>query len=272
MRAIAWLIFYGLLGVGAYFAYPYVKGPMFAWLDEEDPFIRKILLADGSPIRINLRKLTADDFPPLVSLASDVEARLPDGSATRLFNSGSKLKPVRYYDGRVTLEDDTGGFMAEIAVGQTDFAKLTLDNMVARIKATMESEGVIFASEDFSEEDSEAVEKEKIVEEKVVEEVVEEDPNKRIELPKGELTPEEIVIAMQQYVEDEKVTEFTYDQVEEWDAGEDEEIDGKSVQTGTVTVTSQTVFGSESTKKAKAIIVKGRVRRMIWPKSGFEVE
>ena len=75
---------------------------------------------------------------------------------------------------------------------------------------------------------------------------------------------------MQQSIRSGQIKEFTVDQVQDWQAGPQETVDGQSYQTGTVTYRAETIFGVK-TIQAKALIQNGRVVRWIWPKSGMEI-
>jgi hypothetical protein len=75
---------------------------------------------------------------------------------------------------------------------------------------------------------------------------------------------------MQQSIRSGQIKEFTADQVQDWQAGPQETVDGQAYQTGTVTYRAETIFGVK-TIQAKALIQNGRVVRWIWPKSGMEI-
>lgn len=80
-----------------------------------------------------------------------------------------------------------------------------------------------------------------------------------------------IVAAMQESVKSGGVNEFGFDQVLEWTAGEDEERDGASYQTGKVTYKAETIFGVKNIQ-AQALILNGKVAKWIWPTSGMEIK
>lgn len=82
--------------------------------------------------------------------------------------------------------------------------------------------------------------------------------------------PQGPVAVMQQSIRNGQIKEFTLDQVQEWQPGPQETIDGEVYQTGVVTYRAETIFGVK-TIQAKAIIKDGVVLRWVWPKSGMEI-
>ena len=84
------------------------------------------------------------------------------------------------------------------------------------------------------------------------------------------LNPEQIVAAMQESVKGGEIKEFKFEQVEGWKAGEEENVDGETYQTGLAAYKAQTIFG-EKTVQAKALIQKGKVVKWIYAKTGMEI-
>ncbi len=273
MRFLGWLFFYLLTFCIGYLLYPQIKAPMFKLIDNKDPFIRNIAFSNGESMRINLRDMKKEDMPASVELKKETEATLPDGSATMKFPIGKKLRPVRFEGNTVTLEDPEKKFLAEIPVTDSDFVEKALDNMVSRVQTTIGADVELIEKETNKSEQTVSKAPEKSATEKEASPTESSsDPDLSIKLPEGTLTDEQIIIAMKQFVKKEKVTEFKFEQISDWKAGAEEEIDGEKVQTGTITVSVESVFGSAEEKTAKAIIKNGRVTKMIWPKSGFEIE
>lgn len=88
--------------------------------------------------------------------------------------------------------------------------------------------------------------------------------------PAAKLDEVAIVKLMQDSIKAGEIKEFTYEQVLGWKAGEEEERDGVSYQTGLVAYEAETIFGVK-TIQAQALIADGRIVRWIWPKSGMEI-
>ncbi len=85
------------------------------------------------------------------------------------------------------------------------------------------------------------------------------------------LDAEGLVKAMQSSISSGQIEEFTGDQVQEWQAGEVETVDGQEYQTGIASYRAETIFGVK-TIQAKALVRDGKVVRWIWPKSGMEIK
>jgi hypothetical protein len=81
----------------------------------------------------------------------------------------------------------------------------------------------------------------------------------------------DVVAVMQASIKGGQIKEFTFDQVQGWKAGEDEDVDGQLYQTGLLVYTADTLFGKR-TLQAKAFIKDGKVERWIWPTSGMEIK
>lgn len=81
----------------------------------------------------------------------------------------------------------------------------------------------------------------------------------------------EIVKLMRESVESGQIEKFTVDDVSEWIAKEDEEIDGVKYQTGVATYEAKTIFGTKNLQ-AKALIKDGKVVRWIGLATGLEIK
>lgn len=108
-----------------------------------------------------------------------------------------------------------------------------------------------------------------------VEEVVQAPEEKAQEEPAAAgpvvLGPEEIVELMKESIRSRQVKEFSFAEVLSWQAGEDEELDGESYQTGLISYKAETILGVK-TVPAKALIQEGKVRKWIWPNTKTEIK
>lgn len=86
----------------------------------------------------------------------------------------------------------------------------------------------------------------------------------------GKLNAEEIVAAMKASVQGGAIKEFTMAQVQGWKAGEEEEIDGETYQTGLAAYKAETIFGVK-TVQAKALFQDGKLKKWIYSKTGMEI-
>jgi len=66
------------------------------------------------------------------------------------------------------------------------------------------------------------------------------------------------------------VNEFSLAQVQGWEAGEQESVDGESYQTGIAAYKAKTIFGVK-TVQAKALIKDGKVVKWVYAKTGMEI-
>lgn len=101
--------------------------------------------------------------------------------------------------------------------------------------------------------------------------VVEEAPEPPAPAVPVVLGPEEIVKLMQESIRSRQVTDFSFEEVLTWKAGEEEEMDGQRYQTGLVTYKAETILGVK-TVPAKALIQNGKVRKWIWPNTKTEIK
>jgi hypothetical protein len=88
--------------------------------------------------------------------------------------------------------------------------------------------------------------------------------------PAAALNAEQIVEVMKASVQGGSIKEFTLAQVQGWKAGEEEDVDGETYQTGLAAYKAQTIFG-EKTVQAKALIKGGKVTKWIYAKTGMEI-
>ena len=89
------------------------------------------------------------------------------------------------------------------------------------------------------------------------------------EVPDG---PVDVVAVMKASIEAGDISEFTFDQVTDWEALEEEEtFGGESYKIGLLTYKAETFVGVR-TIQAKALIKGNKVARWLWPKSGMEIK
>jgi hypothetical protein len=84
------------------------------------------------------------------------------------------------------------------------------------------------------------------------------------------LAGDKIVEAMKASIAAGEIKEFTMEQVKEWEAGEEEEVDGVTYQTGIASYMADTIFGPKPVQ-AKALIKESKVMKWIYSKTGMEI-
>lgn len=88
--------------------------------------------------------------------------------------------------------------------------------------------------------------------------------------PSAALTGAQIEAAMQASIKDGAVKEFKFEDVKAWKAGEDEDVDGVTYQTGMAAYQAETIFGPKPVQ-AKALIKDGKVVKWVYAKTGMEI-
>lgn len=88
--------------------------------------------------------------------------------------------------------------------------------------------------------------------------------------PSAALTAEQIEAAMQASIKDGAVKEFKFEDVKAWKAGEEEDVDGVTYQTGMAAYQAETIFGPKPVQ-AKALIKDGKVVKWVYAKTGMEI-
>jgi len=82
--------------------------------------------------------------------------------------------------------------------------------------------------------------------------------------------PGNVVELMKAHIRGGGIKEFTFEQVQDWQTGADEVINGSTYQTGLIHYKAETIFGEKSID-AKALIHDGKVVRWVW-KSNAEIK
>jgi hypothetical protein len=86
----------------------------------------------------------------------------------------------------------------------------------------------------------------------------------------AKLTPEQIEAVMQANIKEGGVKEFKFEDVKGWKAGEEEDVDGETYQTGMAAYQAETIFGPK-TVQAKALIKDGKIVKWVYAKTGMEI-
>ena len=88
--------------------------------------------------------------------------------------------------------------------------------------------------------------------------------------PAAGLTAEQITALMQENIKGGGVKEFKFEEVKGWQAGEEEDIDNETYQTGLAAYQAVTIFGPK-TVQAKALIKGGKIVKWVYAKTGMEI-
>lgn len=195
--------------------------------------------------------LRPDQFPEKVTLRRSVEFSAPGAAQALVMEAGTQATPVRVEGNDLVVSLVPGGpIEGRVGVMETDLIESlgnqppVVDPPAPPVPDPVDPPVVM---EDPEEEDSPAP------------------------APAASLDAEAIVKLMQESIKAGSISEFTFDQVLGWKAGEDEERDGVTYQTGLVAYKAETIFGVKNIQ-AQALIEGGKIVRWIWPKSGMEIK
>lgn len=247
----------------------------------------KVLVQVGEAPGVDLESLTPEQLPQKITINSDAKVSDTASGITMTIQAGAKVKLVRVEAGNAVISPGEGPFLGKVPVMDTDLLQQLAANPPVPEPANppvAEPPPVAEMTEPAPAPTGESAEPEKAPEPPPVPEpapepapVVEKTPIPEPEPmggAAGESAPsgsDEIVLAMQASIKAAQIKEFTFDQVTEWKAGENETVDGESYQTGLASYSAETIFGNKIIQ-AKALVKGGKVQRWIWPKSGMEIK
>lgn len=190
--------------------------------------------------------VTPGQLPEKVTLKTKVELPLPGSDAPMILPAGAPVTPVRIEGQDLVISPFAGPIEGRVAVMETDLLE-RFGN-----KPPAPEPDPVVAVTPMPEPTPE--------------------PAPEPALPaSAALDAAGIVTVMQGSIKGGQIKEFTFDQVLGWKAGEEEEHDGETYQTGTVAYKAETIFGVKNIQ-AQALIKDGKVAKWIWPKSGMEIK
>lgn len=219
---------------------------------EEEPEMPVETAEEWPEIPAWVAGLTPEQLPEKVTIKKELSFAIEGAEQPMVLPSGAPVTPLRVEGEELVVSPFAGPMEGRIAVMATDLVE-RLGNQPPPEPEPEES-----VAEEPAEDGSEVAEP--------TEEMAEEPAGS--DAPAGE---EGIVAAMQQSLKDGEISEFTFDQVVEWTAGEPEERDGETYDTGKAAYKAETIFGVK-TIQAQALIKDGKVVKWIWPNSGMEIK
>lgn len=265
-------------------------------------------MAGDQPIPDWVARLEPTQLPAKVGLKRSAMVRLSDSPEPVELPVGTRLKTVRIEGDQLVVNPFQGASETMLPIRATDLLDLLGDEAPAPREAEPEVDDVEAASSDSGEAEpareeapaempdattpTDEGETEELDEPEEPEEsdgAVESDGGEEeLVLPDEEVTeaapvPEEseagpvvlddarIVALMQEVVRSGALSEFSFQQVQSWQAGGDTEFDGETFQSGLLVYRAETAFGVTNIE-AKALIRDGSIERWIWPKSGMEIK
>ena len=222
----------------------------------------KVRGADGMmSIFVDLRKLKEDQLPEKVTLSKRAEVKTKDGDSINLEPGTTVL--VKGLDGIYLLI----GAMAGPLEGRVLALSTDLPKQVAIAKAALLT-GVPIPP---------APEPTPPTPEPTPPTPEPTPPTPEPTPPTPEPTPvatnlsaEQIEALMQTSIKAGEVKEFAIGDVKGWKAGEEEEVDGVTYQTGLAAYQADTIFGPKQVQ-AKALIKDGKIVKWVYAMTGMEI-
>lgn len=232
---------------------------------------------------INPNDYAPEQLPKTLKITYPTRFVMESSGLTVNMDVGTTVRLIRLEDNRVIVSPGDTNFKVPLPVSNTDL----LDQLAGIIPIppserkqpvappiTITPADTIASTDGETTElpgdDSEETVTEPVVDDTTDDAIAEKAPEKSEEhLPPP--AKSDVVAIMKNSIMEGQLKEFTFEQVTDWTAGENETVDGLEFATGTVTYTTETLFGKK-TIDAKAYISGKKVARWIWPKSGIELE
>lgn len=264
-----------------------MSGPMIGSMlvkdAKEDTTLQKDIVIGDNVFRVDLAGMRDNELPKVVQTIGQVTLPLKTGDGEKRLATGRKVNLLNRNDKKLIIETMDGLAKGEVEIKQTDIfaviarGKMDALNNVATTgqpalgtPATPVIKPPVVASNDPAPSSTPAPAVEPM-------EPAEPGPEPELEpepepepVSVAKLTPERIVEVMKKSIEGGAVKVFTLDQVTDWKASEDEDIDGVEYQTGLAAYKAQTIFG-EQLVQAKALIKDGKVEKWLYAKTGMEI-
>lgn len=264
-------------------------------LVKENPFfinLTRQVEVNGTKMEVNLKKMSADEKPTSLTLRDPIKMKSEDGSMIRSYEKGQAVDFISLNDrGQLEVADPADAkFTSHIAADKTDIfeevgklkmaaakaKEAAVQAEIARMdqvkkdkaaRATDPDNGMANDGGKISESDNSVAQNDSKVEGTMSEPEGTIQPDPANDTP---LAPGKIVDVMKESIKGGAVKEFTFEQVEEWIAGEEETVDGVSYQTGLVSYKAETIFGVQAVQ-AKALIQGGQVKKWVYAKTGMQI-
>lgn len=252
---------------------------------------------NGIKMEVDLKEMSEDDKPASLTLKDAIEMKSEDGSMIRSYQKGQSIELVSLTDkGQLEVADPADAkFSGKIDADKTDIYEELGKRKMAAIEANEAAVKAEIARVEQVKIDRAAKNPDPAVVPVPDTTVAENDPQGEEPMPEpGATSPQDpepstpatepdpviannstlaadkIVDVMKESIKGGAIKEFTFEQVDEWIAGEAEEVDGVSYQTGLASYKAETIFGVKAVQ-AKALIQDGKVKKWIYAKTGMQI-
>lgn len=219
-----------------------------------------------TPTNIDPSKFPKERLPKKVTLRGDVEFTDKKSELTMKVTAGSKVNLVEVDGFNVVINPGVGNFEGSVPISATNLRELLAALPEGPVTPDPKTEPSAQPDPDPKVEPEPMPEPEP---EPMPEPEPEPEPKPEPEVPAG---PVDVVAVMKSSIQAGEIQEFSFDQVMEWEAVEEEEtFDGENYKVGLLTYKAETFVGVR-TIQAKALIKGNKVARWLWPKSGMEIK
>jgi hypothetical protein len=272
------------LAAAAYFGYMLEPNLRFLLTGKSPSIIetgkdkRVILDLPGNAPNIELRTLTLDQLPAKLLIKTAVEVSDASSGMTMTIKEGSRVKLVRIEGANAVVSPGEGALTGVIPITETDLFQQLAANPPSADRLAVAPPIVI--PQEPEEPESEEAEppgvkpQAPITPEPAKEEpatVVPEVTTKEAPSTPTETATLDVVEVMQASIKSAQIKEFTFEKVLEWQAADDEVINGETYRTGFASYKAETIFGTK-TLKGKALIKGDKVQRWVWENTGKQIK
>jgi len=269
------IVFLISIGIG-YVVYPLV----FTMEGAGDSSLEQVTVSGPNgrmSFDIDMNSITPEEMPAEVKLRESAQLRNSGGMTLQLEKSYN-AKVLGFGGGMLRITDQSGKFSGEVPFQQTDVLKAIGEKRMYDVLGIESDADRKKAAEEKAKQKA-AEEKARIAAQKELEmkksAVVEEaKPEPKVAESSGPLTETlaeaDLINAMQDSIKKKMVSEFSFDGVLKWEAGENETLSDTEYQIGFATYEKETIFGKQPVV-AKALVRNGKVTKWVYAKTGLDI-
>ena len=218
---------------------------------------------------VDLTNIDKEEYPEEVRLLQGVTVTDQDGLNPLLLDANSPVRPLELQDMMLKVTSPLASHLTgEIPVLDTNFAEEVAKKRIAKLVAKAQAEN---QPEPVKPKPSvlEVAKVEPAPPKPEPKEMVKPEPEPEPAAPTS-LSNEQIIAAMKESLESEKITEVDASTVTNWEASEEETIEGEVFQIGVATYKENTILGPKSLR-AKALFKEGKLQKWVHANTGLEI-
>lgn len=226
---------------------------------------------------VDLTNIDKEEYPEEVRLLQGVTVADQDGLNPLLLDANSPVRPLELQDMMLKVTSPLASHLTgEIPVLDTNFAEEVAKKRIAKLVAKAQAEK--------TDQPEPVKPKPSVPEVAKVEPAPPKPEPKEMVKPEPEPEPapepapaaptslsnEQIIAAMKESLESKKITEIDATTVTNWEASEEETIEGEVFQIGVATYKENTILGPKSLR-AKALFKEGELQKWVYANTGLEI-